>query len=217
MKIILNPSSTNLSEIILQYENPISERFSVHEMDIVSDVYLNPTAQGDPLKAITIFPSSTTEDESASVSLRGSNSSLTKLVINDVPLNNPVRSTNLSNQGLFSILNPSLITTQNVYTSNPPLTHGNTGAGLIEIETTKRLNKDNFQFSLGYPTPVFWPVKKSIKKALCSSTLITYLVIYITLQDEQLPTVKDFSSNDLGINYRNQKMGNSVLIHTIIS
>lgn len=208
LKIILNPSSTNLSEVILNYENPISKRFSVYKMDIINDVYLNPTAQGDPLKAITVFPSSTTEDESASISLRGSNSSLTQLVINDVPLNNPVRSTNLSNQGLFSILNPSLITSQNVYASNPPLTYGNTGSGLIEIETTKQLNKDNFQFSLGLLNASILASKKINKKSfvqLYSNYIFSDL--YKSLQDEQLPTVKDFSSNDLGINYRNQKNG----------
>jgi len=60
-----------LEEVVIRGEDPISSRFSVTKIEKF-DVYLNPISQGDPLKAITILPSSTTIDESAIPSLRGS-------------------------------------------------------------------------------------------------------------------------------------------------
>ena len=49
--------TTNLSEVIIVGKDPISEQYSVIKLNKL-DVYLNPVSNADPLKAITILPSS---------------------------------------------------------------------------------------------------------------------------------------------------------------
>ncbi len=82
--IVLNKNSQNLEEVIIKASDPISEKFSVVKMKKM-DIYLNPISQGDPLKAITVLPASTTTDETANPSLRGSSSDRTRVMLNRVP------------------------------------------------------------------------------------------------------------------------------------
>jgi len=60
---------------------------------------LSPVSQGDPLKAITILPASTTTNETANPSLRGSSADRTRVILNGVPIYKPVRASQLNNQG----------------------------------------------------------------------------------------------------------------------
>ena len=97
-----------LEEVVVKVIDPISEQFAVTKMNILEDVYLNPTAQGDPLKAIANLPISTTTDETANPSLRGSSADRSRVTLNGVPIYNPVRASNLNNQGFFSLFNPEI-------------------------------------------------------------------------------------------------------------
>ena len=97
--------------------------------------YTNPLAAGDALKAITILPSSTNTDETANPALRGSSADRTRIMFNGVPIYSPVRNSQLNGLGNFSLFNTEMIHNMYVYASNPPLTFGNTSAGLGRTNT----------------------------------------------------------------------------------
>ena len=144
--VILAENQHALAEVIITAQDPISEQFSVVTLKKL-DIYFNPVSQGDPLKAITTLPASTTTDETANPSLRGSSANRSRVVLNGVPVYNPVRASQLNNQGFFSLFNPEIIDKMYVYASNPPLTYGNTSAGLVEIQTNKELTANQLQLS----------------------------------------------------------------------
>lgn len=145
--VILKEKDEYLEAVLITAKDPISEQFSVTKMTMLKDVYLNPTSQGDPLKAISSLPISTNTDETANPSLRGSSADRTRVLLNGVPIYNPVKASQLNNQGFFSLFNPELIEKQYVYASNPPLSYGNASAGLVEIQTVKNLKNNSLSVS----------------------------------------------------------------------
>lgn len=205
--VVLAEKSHSLQEVILKPKHPISEPFAITKMDILEDVYLNPTAQGDPLKAIANLPSSTTIDETANPSLRGSSADRSRVVLNGVPIYKPVRASNIiNNQGFFSLFNPEIIEKQYVYASNPPLTFGNTSAGLVEIQTKQNLEANQLQFSAGLLNTGFF-LSQKIKKD------ISFIQVYgnyqfsdafTGIQEDKLPNIKNFYATDAGINFHSK-------------
>ena len=200
--IILKEDNQTLEEVIIKARDPISEKFSVVKMKKI-DIYLNPVSQGDPLKAITILPASTTTDETANPSLRGSSANRTRVILNGVPIYNPVRASQLNNQGFFSLFNPEIISKQYVYASNPPLTYGNTSAGLVEIQTIKDLETNQLQLSTTLGS-VGILLSQRIKKG------VSFIQIYgnyqfsdafVGVQKDKLPSIKNFYTKDAGINF----------------
>jgi len=144
--IKLEESAQSLDELIITAGDPISEKISVVKIKKL-DIYLNPVSQGDPLKAITILPASTTTNETANPSLRGSSADRSRVILNGVPIYKPVGASQLNNQGFFSLFNPEIIDNIYVYASNPPLTNGNTSAGLVQIKTNKDIKTSQLQLS----------------------------------------------------------------------
>ncbi|MDD4672661.1 MAG: carboxypeptidase-like regulatory domain-containing protein [Bacteroidales bacterium] len=192
--IILEENSQTLEEVIIMSQDPISERFSVVKMKKM-DIYLNPVSQGDPLKAITILPASTTINETANVSLRGSSSDRSRVTLNGVPVYNPVRASQLNNQGFFSLFNPEIINKLYVYASNPPLTYGNTSAGLVEIQTVKNLEANQLQLSASLASTGFF-LSQRLKKD------ISFIQVYgnyqlsdafVGIQKKSYQTLKTFT------------------------
>lgn len=207
--VVLKSNAQMLEEVLINAKDPISEKFSVVKMTMIKDVYLNPVSQGDPLKAITILPASTTINETANPSLRGSSADRTRVVLNGVPIYKPVRASQLNNQGFFSLFNPEIISKQYVYASNPPLTYGNTSAGLVEIQTIQKMNKNQLQLSASLGSTGFM-LSQKIKKD------VSFIQIYgnyqfsdafVGIQKEKLPNIKRFNTWDSGINFH-KKLGN---------
>ncbi len=130
------------------------------------------------MKAITLMPASTTTDETANPSLRGSSPDRSRITLNGVPVYSPVRSSNLSNQGKFSLFNTEIIDKQYVYASNPPLTYGNSSAGLVEIQTLRRLPQNQQQFSLSLSSEGFFLSQQLQKKEETESFLFKFLRFY---------------------------------------
>ncbi|MEL6811887.1 MAG: carboxypeptidase-like regulatory domain-containing protein [Bacteroidota bacterium] len=197
----LKVKSDVLNEIVIKGRDPISQQFSVVKLNKM-DIYLNPVAQGDPLKAITILPASTIIDETANPSLRGSDPDRTRVVLNGVPIYNPVRASQINNQGFFSLFNPELIDKQYVYASNPPLTFGNSSAGLVEIQTTKNLENNQLKLSSTLVSTGFL-VSKKIKNQ--NSFLQVYgnyqfSDAFIGIQEQNLPDLSNFNTLDFGVN-----------------
>ena len=208
MLVVLEDNAQTLEEVLITAKDPISEQFSVVKMNMIKDVYLNPVSQGDPLKAVTVLPASTTTNETANPSLRGSSADRTRVVLNGVPIYKPVRASQLNNQGFFSLFNPEIISKQYVYASNPPLTYGNTSAGLVEIQTVSNLEKSQLQLSTSLAS-VGLLLSQKIKKD------ISFIQVYgnyqfsdafVNIQKEKLPNINSFNTWDAGINFH-RKIG----------
>jgi len=205
LTITLTENSQTLAEVIITAQDPISEQFSVIKMKKL-DIYLNPVSQGDPLKAITTLPASTTINETANPSLRGSSSDRSRVILNGVPIYNPVRASQLNNQGFFSLFNPEIINTQYVYTSNPPLTYGNTSAGLVEIQTIKELESNQLQLSASLASMGFFLSQKLRKDVSFIQLYGNYQFsgAFTYIQKNQLPNIKQFNTQDIGLNFHSK-------------
>ncbi len=203
--LLLARSAQTLEEVILVGTDPISDKFSVQKLEKL-DIYLNPIAQGDPLKAITILPASTIDDETVNPSLRGSSSDRSRVVFNNVPVYNPVRASQLNNQGFFSLFNTELIDKQYVYASNPPLTYGNTSAGLVEIQTIKALKNDQLKLSSSLASTGFFASKRLKKEGNFIQLYSNYQFseAFLGIQEEKLPDLNNFNTFDIGLNTRFQ-------------
>lgn len=195
-------STQALKEILVTTTNPISEKFSVIKLNKLN-IYFNPASNGDPLKAITILPSSTNTDETANPTLRGGAADRSRVFINGSPVLNPVRNGQDNGLGNFSLFNTELIDFQYVYASNPPLTYGNSSAGIVEIETNKKLEQEDLQVSLALSN-----VGILLNKKISKTSFIQlygnhqFSNAFLALNKNDLPNLNYFSTNDLGLNAR---------------
>ena len=201
LKVVLKENSQTLAEVIITAQDPISEKFSVVKMNKLN-IYLNPLSQGDPLKAITSIPASTTTDESANPSLRGSSADRTRVVLNNVPIYNPVRNSQINGIGNFSIFNPEIVYKQYVYASNPPLIYGNTSAGLIEIKTIIDLPVNQLQLSASLAgAGVFLSQKIKNKSFIQVFGNYQFADAFIGLNKASMKRLNDFNTRDIGVNF----------------
>ena len=200
--IVLKIKSMTLEEVVVRGEDPISSRFSVTKIEKF-DIYLNPISQGDPLKAITILPSSTTTDESALPSLRGSSSSRSSVRLNGVPLVNPVRSQSINSQGFFSLFNPEIIDKQYVYASNPPLIYGNASSGVVDIHTNRPPVMDQIQVSTSLANVAALVTQNIAKRKglIQAYTNYQFSNFFKSIQKQSFSNLQDFSNVDAGISY----------------
>lgn len=203
-EVIINmqSKSVDLEEVVIFGKDPISQQFAA-EKNTRMDVYLNPNSQGDFLKAITSLASSTTIDESASPSLRGSGASSSTILLNNVPIENPVRFGDLNSQGLFSVFNPEIIDKQYVYSSNPPLIYGNSTAGLVQLHTNSNTDINQVQLSLGLGNLGMLGSynSKSNKTLIQGYFNHQFSDWFLALNGKSYPQIDYFKSNDFGINF----------------
>lgn len=214
LTVTLKQAAASLATIVVKGEDPIAAQFSVVKLNKL-DIYLNPVAQGDPLKAITLLPASTTTDESANPSLRGSDADRSRVVLNNVPIYNPVRSSQLNNQGFFSLFNPEIIDQLYVYASNPPLSFGNTSAGLVEIQTNTKLEKNQVQLSSSLAN-VGVLISQSLQKETSFVQAygnLQFSSAYIGLNRANIPRLKSFRTKDFGLNFHHE-IGNKIAFNS---
>jgi len=212
--ITLEENAQSLNELIVTARNPISEKFSVVKMTKM-DIYFNPVSQGDPLKAITLLPASTTTNETANPSLRGSAAERSRVILNGVPIYKPVRASQLNNQGFFSLFNPEIIDNMYVYASNPPLTYGNTSAGLIQIQTDKEIGANQLQLSASLASTGFFLSQKIKNNTSFIQVYGNYQFsnAFVGIQKSYLPNIKAFRTNDAGINFHT-KIGKRIAFNS---
>ena len=203
----------SLSEIVIVNTNPIAEKYASIQLRKM-EVYFNPAASGDPLKAISILPLSTNTTESASPVLRGGRAEQSLVYLNGAPIVNPVRHTQDDGVGSFSLFNLELIDNQYVYASNPPLTYGNASAGIVSIESTKELERDSYQVVAALST-LGVQLNKKIGKT-------DFVQFYGNLQfapgikainRRSLEELNDFKSKDGGLNV-NVKLSPSTVLNS---
>ncbi|MCX6238376.1 MAG: carboxypeptidase-like regulatory domain-containing protein [Bacteroidia bacterium] len=201
INVIMTENMQALNEIVVEGRKSISREFSIKEMDKLK-IYLSPLASGDPLKAIAMLPSSTNTSETANPELRGSNANRTKVFLNGVPVSNPVRNSQINGIGFFSLFNPELIKSMFVYPSNPPLIYGNTSAGMIDIETEDKLDRNNYQISASLATAGICVSQKINEKSffqLYGNLMFSKGFLFVNPDINK--KLKSFNSNDIGLNY----------------
>ncbi|CEN38647.1 conserved hypothetical protein [Capnocytophaga canimorsus] len=181
-------------------KDPISEKFAVKKLNSL-DIYFNPAANADPLKAITTLPASTNTDESANPSLRGGSPDRSRVYLNGSPVLNPVRFSRNDGLGNFSLFNTELIDKQYVYSSNPPLNFGNSSAGLVEIETNTQKISEFTQVSLALSNIGLMRNQK-LGKNNFTQIYANYQFsdAIIGLNRKSLDQLQHFSTFDLGAN-----------------
>ena len=213
-KIILRSETFNLQEIELNLNRPITEKYAVERLDKF-DIYFNPIAQNDVLKGISSLAYSTTNNQSAEISLRGSPPFNSNVILNGVPILNPVRADAAKQASSFSLFNPEIINNFDVYASNPPLTQGNTIGGLIDLRTVNSVEKKKIDIGVGlsnisvlYATPI----KKKSNLIVYSNYGFSKTFIDIN-KDAFDSTLIKFSSIDFGLNF-NTKFNNKVIFNT---
>lgn len=201
LTVCLRVQSTELAEWVVEYNPSLTKEFSIKELDRLS-IYMLPVSQGDPLKAITFLPASTNTSENANPELRGSASDFSRVVLNNVPVYQPVRNSQLNGMGNFSILNTELVGEQEVYASNPPLKFGNSTAGLVEIKTINRMEKKKelkvaaslanaaLFYSQAFHEHTFFQVYGNLQ----------YSKPYLKLNGKNASSVRNFCSTDAGLN-----------------
>ncbi len=200
LTLYLIRTKAQLESVVIKARNPISEQSAVTKITKMG-IYLNPMAQADPLKAITALPSSTNTDETANPSLRGSDADQSRVILNGVPIYEPVRASQLNNQGFFSLFNPEIIDKQYVYASNPPLTYGNSSGGLVDIQTTQKVNTNHLQISTTLAGMGLLTSQKIAKKGLLQAYANRqFSTAYTAIQKAKTNHIKSFSMTDLGLN-----------------
>lgn len=142
MTIALEPLKIKGEEVVVSSKRLIAEEFKYMKLNKL-DIYTNPQAKADPILAINSLPSSTTTDESANISLRGSSPIETNIFLNNVPIYDAVRYSQLNGIGTFSIFNTSIVKDVVVFPGNPPLEFGNSTAGVISLTTDESILDGN--------------------------------------------------------------------------
>ena len=214
LDIVLAPNGALLSEIVIRGKKVVAEEFSAIEMKSL-EIYTNPVASADPLRAITLLPSSTNTGETANPELRGSSADRSVVMYNGTPISNPVRNTQLNGLGFFSLFNTALIKRQIVYGSNPPLIYGNATGGAVEIETIDELKNNQTQFSLGLANTGFLTSQK-FKTANEQDFIQLYgnyqfSPAFVGLNREAFDFIDFFEVKDLGVNIRKNIKENSFI------
>ncbi len=200
--VILEEQDHLLNEVLVEASDPISEDFAVIKVQKM-DIYQNPVSAGDPLRAITSLPYSTNADETANPALRGSSADRSRVIVNGVPIRNPVRNGQLNGLGNFSLFNSEIVDKMYVYASNPPLTYGNTTAGLVEIETIKEINESQYQISASLANVgLFASQKMGSTSFLQAYGNYQFSKPFLKLNNPNFPHLKDFKTKDAGLNLR---------------
>lgn len=202
--IIINTAESQLEEVLLNYKSPISEQFSVNKLEKL-DIYLDPISNGDPLKAITGLASSTNVSENSSPALRGSSASRSLVVLNGVPVANPIKNSQVNSVGSFSLFNTELIDKQYVYASNPPLTYGNSSAGLIEIESINSLKENQLSLSAGLANLGFFLSQKTTEENFIQLYgNWQFSKLFTNLNTSGFEAINYFKNKDIGVNYHHK-------------
>ena len=140
--IYLKPKEQVIKTLVVTADKIIAEEFTSHKIKRL-DIYKNPSSKADPLLAVNSLASSTTTDESANISFRGSSAGETGIFMDGVPIYDYVRFSQLNGIGTLSVFNTDLVGSVNVFPGNPPLEFGNVTSGLVAIRTSETIPQKN--------------------------------------------------------------------------
>jgi len=200
LEIFLSATEYELSALLVEGKDPISDAFLLTKQEQL-DIYLNPVAAADPLRALINLPASTNTSESANPELRGSSADRSRVLVNGVPIYRPVRNTQINGIGNFSLFNTELLQHQYVYPTNAPLTRGNSTAGAVAIETVKELPQNYTQLSLGLANAgVLRGQRLDEHNFFQVYTNRQFSGGFLTLNQSKIRDLESFQSQDAGFN-----------------
>ena len=204
MEIGLQMSTNSMDEVVLTAERLVAEEFTYKKIERL-DIYLNPSAKADPLLAVNSLPSSTTLDESANISFRGSSPEETGMFLNNVPLYDFVRFSQLNGIGTFGIFKTAIIDELLVFPGNPPLEYGNTTSGLVAIKTTEDVPEVSVNTATVSLASYGFLIGRSLgrKQSLTAFSNYQPSGVIKAINADALQDIEAFSSIDLGVNYLN--------------
>ncbi len=204
-KLVLGSTSTKLADIVVTADRMAAEEFTIKKMDQLQ-IYQNPTAKADPVLAVNSMPASTTTDESANISLRGSSPLETGIMFNNVPIYNAVKFSNLNGIGTFSIFNTAIVDQVNVFPGNPPLEYGNVSSGLIAIETLNKVPEQSQTSAILSLASFGLTHSRALGNKAAISVFSNYQPsgIIKALNPAALEEIPYFKSLDVGVNFHAQ-------------
>ncbi|MEM9888463.1 MAG: TonB-dependent receptor plug domain-containing protein [Bacteroidota bacterium] len=206
LPLVLEEQELSLKTFAVVADRSIAEEFSVQQLERL-DIYKNPIAAADPLRAITALAASTNTDESANPSLRGSNSTRTRVLLNGVPVYKPVRNSQINGLGNFSLFNTELIDEMTVYAGNPPLIYGNASAGVVELNTRSDLYRNSTQVALSLANVGVMSSYTLPKEGLLQVYGNHQVAApFLALNAQSLDFLNDFGADDVGLHWK-QKLG----------
>jgi hypothetical protein len=210
--ISLEPVSQAIEAIEVTAERIIAEEFTVRKIKKL-EIYTNPGAKADPILAVNSMPSATTLDESANISLRGGSPAETGIFLNNVPINDAVRFSQLNGIGTFSIFNTAIVNSVQVYPGNPPLEFGNSTSGLIAIQTDENIpTKSTNTVSVTLASLGFLSSRKISERSSLTVFSNYQPSFFLTeLNQKALSNLKKFSSADAGIHFYHQFKNRGVI------
>ncbi|MEP5611281.1 MAG: carboxypeptidase-like regulatory domain-containing protein [Cyclobacteriaceae bacterium] len=186
--------------VVITAQRPIAEEFKYMKISKM-DIYTNPAAKADPILAVNALPSATTTDESANISLRGSSPLETSVFLNNVPVYDAVRYSQLNGIGTFSIFNTAIIRDVVVFPGNPPLEFGNTSSGIISLSTDDRVLKDNSNSVVLSLASIGVTREQKISKNQSLKLFSNWQpsAAIKAINETSLESIKSFKSGDLGL------------------
>ncbi|MEQ9402733.1 MAG: carboxypeptidase-like regulatory domain-containing protein [Cyclobacteriaceae bacterium] len=207
------------AEVVITAKPLIAEEFKYLKINKL-DIYTNPAAKADPVLAVNSLPAATTTDESANISLRGSSPIETGIFLNNVPVYDAVRYSQLNGIGTFSIFNTAIVKDVVVFPGNPPLEFGNTTSGIISLTTDDLVVDESINSavislaSIGFTREQKLTDNQSLK--LFSNWQPSGAIK--ALNEASLEQIKSFESGDLGIYWygSNQRFTWKVMNYSVI-
>ena len=212
--VLLDPSSKQMEAVTVTESPLFAEEFAMEKIERL-EVYKNPSAKGDALLAVNAMPSSTTLDESANISFRGSSPAQTGIFFNGVPVYDAVRFSQLNGIGTFSLFNTEILKQIQVFPGNPPLEFGNVSSGLIAIETSDEIPKASTTSLAVSLANLGVNHKRKIGKRSALMIYSNYQPSEVLrgLNERALDDIKSFESVDLGLHFvRNQEDGSKIKV-----
>lgn len=166
-EVQLIPESNLLAVVSVSTKRPIAEEFVLKKLGFF-DIVFAPSAFADPLLAVRSLPSATNTDESATVSFRGSSPLATGIILNDVPVYDVSKFSQLNGVGTLSIFPLQLVSEVLSFAANPPIEFGHASSGLIQVNTSDKqtprflnatLGLANSNLVVGQPIGKNWMLK----------------------------------------------------------
>jgi hypothetical protein len=202
LTLLLENVNSEMDVVVIKAERLIAEEFTIRKIKKL-EIYTNPSAKADPILAVNSTPSATTTDESANISLRGSNPAETGIFLNNVPMHDAVRYSQLNGIGTFSIFNTALVSNVQVYPGNPPLEYGNTTSGLISLQTDEVIPlKSTTTLSATLASLGIYTLRKvSAKSSITLFSNYQPSGMIKAINPEALRLIEKFNSIDLGVHF----------------
>lgn len=200
LKIELHPVANNFDVVEVKANRMIASEFVSEKLSQL-DIYLNPNSKADALLAVQSLPASTSVDETANISLRGSSPAETGIFLNNVPIYDAVRLDQANGIGQFSIFNTAILDNIQVFPSNPPMEFGAASAGVIALYTKdKSMEKVSSAVLTMVGGGLFFSRPIGDKTSV---TLYGNLSTHHVLKEANktsLENITDFSAIDVGVN-----------------